>query len=115
MVTLRNTISVLNSPNQLSTFHTESLHYHFQVLGWSELIAAHEQGPLLQQTTTMSSNIPPQQQPQQQGDAAAATSTSNVPVKQECLVPGKGLWVLWRTNFEIDQHYIPIKVICFVW
>lgn len=29
-------------------------------------------------------------------------------------MPGKDLWVLWRTNFEIDQHYIPIKVIRFV-
>lgn len=64
---------------------------------------------------------PPQQQPQQQqqgaGDAAAAaaaaaaaTGTSNVPVRQECSVPGKDLWVLWRTNFEIEQHYTPIKV-----
>lgn len=25
-------------------------------------------------------------------------------------MPGKDLWVLWRTNFEIDQHYAPIKV-----
>jgi hypothetical protein len=58
----------------------------------------------------MSTHTAPQQQGQQQGDAAAATSTSNVPVKQECLIPGKDLWVLWRTNFEIDQHYIPIKV-----
>jgi hypothetical protein len=54
-----------------------------------------------------------QQQPQQQqpADAAAAASgTSNVPIRQECAVPGKDLWVLWRTNFEIDQHYTPIKV-----
>ena len=26
-------------------------------------------------------------------------------------MPGKACWVLWRTNFEIDQHYQPIKAI----
>jgi hypothetical protein len=26
-------------------------------------------------------------------------------------VPGKATWVLWRTNFEIDLHYQPIKAI----
>jgi hypothetical protein len=62
----------------------------------------------------MSTNAAQQQQPQQPADAAAASSTSNVPVKQECLIPSKDLWVLWRTNFEIDQHYIPMKVIRFV-
>ena len=46
----------------------------------------------------------PQQQPQ-----PAATS-SNVPVAKECNVPGKLAWVLWRTTFEIDAHYQPIKV-----
>jgi len=58
----------------------------------------------------MSNTTNQQPQTQQASDAAAATSTSNVPVKQECCVPGKDLWVLWRTNFEIDQHYAPIKV-----
>lgn len=55
-----------------------------------------------------------QQQAQQPADAAAA-GTSNVPVRQECCVPGKDLWVLWRTNFEIDHHYSPIKVTTAAW
>jgi mitogen-activated protein kinase 1/3 len=59
-----------------------------------------------------------QQQQQQQaggggGGAGAQPSSgsSNVPVRKDCSVPGKACWVLWRTNFEIDQHYQPIKAI----
>lgn len=40
-----------------------------------------------------------------------SSSSSNVPVKKECNVPGKSCWVLWRTTFEIDNHYTPIKAI----
>lgn len=67
---------------------------------------------------------PPQQQPQaggqqQQQQAAgsgaggtgSSSTSSNVPVRKECNIPGKNCWVLWRTNFEIDQHYQPIKAI----
>jgi serine/threonine protein kinase len=43
-------------------------------------------------------------------DANAAPS-SNVPVRAECCVQGKTAWVLWRTTFEIDEHYVPIKAI----
>eukprot|EP00879_Flechtneria_rotunda_P007694 GHRR01008067.1.p1 GENE.GHRR01008067.1~~GHRR01008067.1.p1 ORF type:complete len:379 (+),score=122.05 GHRR01008067.1:170-1306(+) len=52
----------------------------------------------------------------QAADGAAAkqdnsSTSSNVPVKQECSIPGKTSWVLWRTTFEIDEHYTPIKAI----
>ena len=52
----------------------------------------------------------------QQAAAAAqagsgGSSSSNVPQRKECNVPGKHCWVLWRTNFEIDTHYMPIKAI----
>ncbi len=40
-----------------------------------------------------------------------SSSSSNVPVKKECNTPGKALYVLWRTNFEIDTNYTPIKAI----
>lgn len=45
------------------------------------------------------------------GAAGAGQSSSNIPVRKECSVPGKAAWVLWRTTFEIDQHYQPIKAI----
>lgn len=42
----------------------------------------------------------------------ANSSSSNIPVKQDiCNIPGKVSWVLWRTNFDIDPHYTPIKAI----
>ena len=50
------------------------------------------------------------QAPQQAGSGSNGGS-SNVPQRKECTVPGKACWVLWRTNFEIDQHYQPIKAI----
>ena len=32
-------------------------------------------------------------------------------VLQECSIPGKAAYVIWRTNFEIDDKYVPIKAI----
>ncbi len=32
-------------------------------------------------------------------------------VKKDCNVKGKTAWVLWRTHFEIDEAYTPIKAI----
>lgn len=43
--------------------------------------------------------------------AGSGGGSSNVPVPKDCAVPGKTAWVLWRTNFEIDEHYQPIKAI----
>lgn len=37
--------------------------------------------------------------------------SSNIPIRKECNVPGKACWELWRTNFEIDTKYVPIKAI----
>lgn len=50
-------------------------------------------------------------QQQQPGGGSGGGSSSNVPQRKECSIPGKACWVLWRTNFEIDQHYQPIKAI----
>eukprot|EP00882_Tetradesmus_deserticola_P013921 GHRQ01014787.1.p1 GENE.GHRQ01014787.1~~GHRQ01014787.1.p1 ORF type:complete len:274 (+),score=76.38 GHRQ01014787.1:655-1476(+) len=49
--------------------------------------------------------------PQAGAEQKQQDASSNVPVKQETSVPGKTSWVLWRTNFEIDQQYTPIKAI----
>lgn len=38
-------------------------------------------------------------------------SSQNIPVQKECNVPGKTCYQVWRTNFEIDQKYAPIKAI----
>lgn len=53
------------------------------------------------------------QQAQQQPQAGSGgnTASSNMPQRKECNIPGKACWVLWRTNFELDQHYQPIKAI----
>ena len=32
-------------------------------------------------------------------------------MQKECSVPGKALYQVWRTNFEIDTKYQPIKAI----
>jgi mitogen-activated protein kinase 1/3 len=32
-------------------------------------------------------------------------------VRQECTIPGRARWVLWRTTFDIDDKYTPIKAI----
>ncbi|PNH03540.1 Mitogen-activated protein kinase MMK1 [Tetrabaena socialis] len=42
---------------------------------------------------------------------SSGSSSSNIPVRQECNIPGKTRWVLWRTTFEIDEKYQPIKAI----
>ena len=52
-----------------------------------------------------------QQQAGSQGGNQQASSSSNVPVRKECNIPDKNCWVIWRSNFEIDQHYQPIKAI----
>ena len=31
--------------------------------------------------------------------------------QKECGVPGKAMYQVWRTNFEIDTKYQPIKAI----
>ncbi|XRB21136.1 mitogen-activated protein kinase [Pseudoscourfieldia marina] len=41
----------------------------------------------------------------------SSVSNSNIPVKKEGGHPGKSIWLLWRTLFEIDNHYTPIKPI----
>lgn len=38
-------------------------------------------------------------------------SSGSLPAKRECSVPGKHAWVLWNTQFEIDERYVPIKAI----
>lgn len=42
---------------------------------------------------------------------STSSSSKNLPTKKECSVPGKTAWVLWSTNFEIDEKYTPIKAI----
>jgi serine/threonine protein kinase len=42
---------------------------------------------------------------------SAGSSSSNIPVRKDCSIPGKACWVLWRTQFEIDEKYQPIKAI----
>ena len=32
-------------------------------------------------------------------------------MQKECSIPGKTAWVIWRTLFEIDEAYMPIKAI----
>lgn len=32
-------------------------------------------------------------------------------MRGECNIPGKTRWVLWRTTFEIDEKYTPIKAV----
>lgn len=38
-------------------------------------------------------------------------TSSNIPIRKDCNVPGKACWELWRSNFEIDTKYVPIKAI----
>jgi serine/threonine protein kinase len=38
-------------------------------------------------------------------------SASNVPVPKECSVAGKKAYSVWRTTFEVDERYEPIKAI----
>lgn len=44
------------------------------------------------------------------GTASASTSSS-APVRKDCTVPGKGCYTLWRTDFTIDEKYVPIKAV----
>ncbi|CAG9463314.1 unnamed protein product [Pedinophyceae sp. YPF-701] len=39
------------------------------------------------------------------------SSSSNVPVEQPCSIPGMRRWLIWRTVFEVDNKYEPIKAI----
>ena len=39
--------------------------------------------------------------------------SSNIPVQLECSLPGKTRWLIWKTEFEIDDRYVPIKVCIF--
>jgi serine/threonine protein kinase len=38
-------------------------------------------------------------------------SAANLPVQKECCVPGKARYQMWRTDFEIDDKYEPIKAV----
>ena len=38
-------------------------------------------------------------------------SSANIPVQKECPVPGKARYQVWRTDFEIDDKYEPIKAV----
>ena len=38
-------------------------------------------------------------------------SSSNLAVQKECTVPGKVRYQVWRTDFEIDDKYEPIKAV----
>lgn len=42
---------------------------------------------------------------------SSSSSSSSAPVRKECNIPGKSCWTLWRTDFLIDEKYIPIKAI----
>ena len=48
---------------------------------------------------------------QQQPAAASASTSSSAPVRKECTVPGRACWTLWRTDFIIDERYVPIKAV----
>lgn len=37
---------------------------------------------------------------------ACAMSGSNVPVQKECDIPGKSVYTIWRSDFEIDDKYV---------
>lgn len=39
------------------------------------------------------------------------SSTQNVPVREDCDVPGKTRYQIWRASFEIDEAYVPIKAV----
>jgi hypothetical protein len=45
------------------------------------------------------------------GLPAAVRTTDRCFVAQECNIPGKTRWTLWRTTFEIDEKYQPIKAV----
>lgn len=41
----------------------------------------------------------------------SSTSSHNVPVQEVSRVPGKSRYQIWRTTFEIDDSYVPIKAV----
>eukprot|EP00983_Pelagomonas_calceolata_P034799 1090322-Pelagomonas_calceolata.AAC.3 len=45
------------------------------------------------------------------GLAIHLSAHTRTQVKKECNIKGKTAWVLWRTHFEIDEAYTPIKAI----
>lgn len=57
--------------------------------------------------STTHSNIP--QPPAQQGHSSG--SSSSAPVRKECSIPGRCCWTLWRTDFILDEKYVPIKAV----
>eukprot|EP00798_Chlamydomonas_sp_ICE-L_P026082 gene26082-11787_t len=42
---------------------------------------------------------------------SSSSSSSNLPTKQDCPIPGKARYVLWKSLFEIDDRYVPLKAI----
>lgn len=47
----------------------------------------------------------------QNSTTGTTSSSNNTPVRQECDIPGKNAYMLWRTLFVIDEKYTPIKAI----
>ncbi|KAL6777617.1 MAPK3 [Auxenochlorella protothecoides x Auxenochlorella symbiontica] len=41
----------------------------------------------------------------------SSSSSQNVPVQEASRVPGKSRYQVWRTTFEIDESYVPIKAV----
>ena len=40
------------------------------------------------------------------GGSSSNGSSSNAPVKKECTIPGKSIYSIWRSDFEIDSKYV---------
>lgn len=43
--------------------------------------------------------------------SGSSSSSSNIPVRKECNIPGKACYTVWSSTFEIDDKYQPIKAI----
>ena len=43
--------------------------------------------------------------------ASSSSGSSNLPVKKESNIPGKSCYVIWRSDFLIEEKYVPIKAI----
>lgn len=43
-------------------------------------------------------------------DKPKKDKVSNIPVQLDTRVPGRTRWLIWNTEFEIDEKYVPIKV-----
>ena len=39
------------------------------------------------------------------------TMSQNIPVVKDCYIPGKSCFQVWRSDFEVDDNYVPIKAI----